>query len=74
MTIQEIVAELDGLKDYTNAHGKGLIDRLKGELRLLEAPVVEAPKDRRSDERDPGEHEQNLAEHIVRNAPKKKAK
>jgi len=89
MTIQEIVNELDGLKDFTNDHGRAVIEHLKAEIhQLLEKPVVKAavipkeepkeefiPVNRRSPEKDPGEKEQILAESLLKtHAHKKKSK
>lgn len=38
MTVEEIVNELEGLKDYTNDHGKGVLENLKHEVRKLTEP------------------------------------
>lgn len=43
MTLQEIVKELESLKDRVNDEGKGVLTRLQGELKQFEpaAPVPE---------------------------------
>lgn len=79
MTPEQIINELELLKDYTNDHGKGVLGRVQQELRAhfamppaviekvvekkVEVPVA-APGDRRGEPRDPAEHEQHVAEKL----------
>lgn len=86
MTPEEILNELEGLKDCVNDARKLTLERIKQELvpyfgkpkevvvekeKIVEKPVtvekivektVVAEGDRRSDPRDPFEHEQHVAE------------
>jgi hypothetical protein len=72
MTKDEIIKELDLLKDLTNDAGKGMLERLKTAVSALTEPAptpapvapTPAPVDRRSEERDPFEADQKKAEEL----------
>lgn len=43
MTIEEIIKELDALKDFTNDHGRGVIEGLKREIAGFAVPPNSEP-------------------------------
>lgn len=66
MTKQDMLRELDVLRELTNDTGKRIVDGLKASLSHEEAPtpVLVFDAGRRHDARDPGETEQHKAEKL----------
>lgn len=77
MTIEQIIAELESLRDLTNDHGKRTIEGIKAGVKILDSKAAVAPIDvkkaanveevkpmiaeKRSKKRDPFESEQKKA-------------
>jgi len=59
MTIQEIINELEALKDFTNDHGKRVLDNLKLEIHKLMDDAAQEPE----------ESAEVVAELVVEDAP-----
>lgn len=72
--MEDLIQEFETLQDFLNENGKGILARAITRLRthrcedLVRQDVVPAAevviRERRSEERDPMESEQHLAEHL----------